>query len=156
MSSIGAKLDAPTILDSARIETAWTIADVLVPETDDRPSLKTADPEARWLAVAFAARRDSEHELAVLLDILRGREQSEVEAMLRSLRVEKRYLFDTISSVIAGAYYMTPQVRALIGYPGQEQRPAPLELAADELSDEIFEGAMAYGGAFRAPSDFVV
>ena len=51
---------------------------------------------------------------------------------------------------ISGAYYLVPRVRELIGYPGQHPQPAaPMELAAEELSDEIFEAAMNYPGCYR-------
>ncbi len=139
-------------LTAAHIDAARSVADVLIPRTAERPALREADPDARWLTVAFAARDDRADDVRALLDQLP--EVGDPKPWLRRLRSDHRDVFDALASVIAGAYYMTPTVRDLIGYPGQERRPAPVTLAADELSDEIFEGAMNYDRSFRKPHDF--
>ncbi|WP_024804196.1 hypothetical protein [Nocardia sp. BMG51109] len=139
-------------LTAPQLKTALAIADVLVPETTDRPALRSADPDHEWLARALRARDDMATELTALLDRLT--DSNSLDADLRALRDDHRELFDTLAGVVAGAYYMTPIVRDLIGYPGQERRPAPVSLAADELSDEVFDGATAYHGGFRRPPDF--
>lgn len=124
------------------------IADVLVPATDTMPSLRAADLTSEWLNRACAARADS---LPVLLRALRKLDaESDVTTALQALHADERETFDTVAAIVAGAYYMVPRVRELIGYPGQVRNPPPIDQAADELSDEIFEGAMNYQGSYRS------
>jgi hypothetical protein len=54
-----------------------------------------------------------------------------------------------VATFVAGTYYMIPQVRELIGYPGQRRMPAAIDAAADELSDDVFQGALDYARTYR-------
>jgi hypothetical protein len=127
------------------------VADVLIPATATMPSLRVADPAGVWLERACLARADV---LADLTDGLnRLAAQEDLDSVLRELRADERDVFDVIANVIAGAYYLVPEVRALLGYPGQVRNPAPLDLASDELSDDVFEGAMNYTGTYRSAPD---
>jgi hypothetical protein len=65
------------------------------------------------------------------------------------LHGDDRATFDVLATFVAGTYYMIPQVRELIGYPGQRRTPAATDAAADELSDDIFQGALDYAGSYR-------
>lgn len=123
------------------------IADVLVPATDTMPALRDADASGEWLDRACAARADLLPKLGRTLNALSG--CSDLGTALRGLRGGERATFDVLATFVAGTYYMIPRVRELIGYPGQVRAPAPIDLAADELSDEIFEGAMNYDGGYR-------
>ncbi|MCQ6272766.1 hypothetical protein M8J71_20115 [Pseudarthrobacter sp. R1] len=134
-------------LTDAELDTLWAVADVLVPATETMPSLRQADPDSYWLARALDARSD------IIDNIKRYLQELGVVVNLSTELIrwhsESREDFDNLAAIVAGTYYMVPRVRELIGYPGQERRPAPVELAADELSDDIFEGAMAYEGKYR-------
>jgi hypothetical protein len=134
-------------LTDTELGTLWAVADVLVPATATMPSLKDADPDSHWLARAIDARSDIVEDIRSYLQNLQAVEDLETE--LIRWHAECRGDFDNLSAIVAGTYYMVPQVRELISYPGQERRPAPVDLAADELSDEIFEGATAYQGRYR-------
>lgn len=123
------------------------VADVLIPATAAMPSLRTADADGRWLARACLARHDVLPDLVAALDRLGGRD--DLPTALRELRATSRGTFDVVANVVAGAYYLIPEIRTLLGYPGQVRNPAPLDLASDELSDEVFEGAMNYPGTYR-------
>jgi hypothetical protein len=103
------------------------VADVLIPETDAMPSLRAADPDGEWLERACRARADLVDELCQILDEIAG---SNMSSLLVSMHRDQRPRFDVLATFAAGA-------------------PAPLDLAADELSDEIFEGAMNYSGSYR-------
>ena len=54
-----------------------------------------------------------------------------------------------VATFVAGTYYMIPQIRELIGYPGQRRTPAATVAAADELLDDVFQGALDYAGTYR-------
>lgn len=122
-------------------------ADVLIPETETMPALRTADVDGEWLRRACVAREDVLADLAAVLDSLADRD--DLSAALRDLRAAARGSFDLLANIVAGAYYLIPDVRTLLGYPGQVRNPAPLDLATDELSDEVFDGAINYTGTYR-------
>jgi hypothetical protein len=124
----------------------FDVADVLVPETDIMPSLRAADPDGEWLERACRARADLVDDLCQTLDALGG---TDLSSVLVSMHRDQRPRFDVLATFVAGTYYLIPRIRELIGYPGQVRAPAPLDLAADELSDEIFEGALNYSGSYR-------
>ena len=54
--------------------------------------------------------------------------------------------FAVLSTVVVGAYYLSPQVRDLIGYPGQE--PSPLTVAAEpdylDMLERVYERHPGY------------
>ncbi|MFJ6456134.1 hypothetical protein [Paenarthrobacter sp. NPDC091669] len=137
----------PLPLTDSELDTLWAVADVLVPATESMPSLRQADPDSYWLARALEARSDIIDSIKSYLQQLHG--AADLRTELIRWHSESREDFDNVGAIVAGTYYMVPWVRELIGYPGQERRPAPVELAADELSDDIFEGAMAYEGTYR-------
>jgi len=135
-----------TVTDAQR-NVLLDIADVLIPATDVMPALREADHSGEWLDRACAARGDLFPELhRTLADLAKA---PDLATALRRLHGGDRPAFDAVATIVAGSYYMVPRVRELIGYPGQVRVPAPLDLAAGELSDDIFEGAMSYEGSFR-------
>ena len=134
-------------LTQAERDVLLDIADVLVPATETMPALRDADSTGEWLDRACAARADILPHLQHALHALAG--VPALSTALRRLHSEDRVTFDIVATIAAGTYYLVPRVRGLIGYPGQIRTPAPLELAADELSDEIFDGAMSYPGSYR-------
>ena len=54
-------------------------------------------------------------------------------------------MFQALSAVVAGAWLLTPSVRARIGYDGQRRRPAALTEAVDQLEDGILDDVMERG-----------
>jgi hypothetical protein len=104
------------------------------------------DADGYWLGRALDARSDAVERVRALLHELAAAPL--LREALAGWRSARRDDFEDVAAIVAGTYYLVPAVRELIGYPGQERRPAPLELAADELSDEVFEGAMAYQGTY--------
>ena len=137
-----------SVLTRAERDALLDVADVLIAPTDSMPTLREADPTGEWLDRACSARSDIFTDVQRLLrDVA---DAPNLAATLRRLHGEDRVSFDEVATIVAGAYYMVPRVRGLIGYPGQVRAPAPLNLAADELSDEIFETAMNYPGSYRA------
>ena len=51
-----------------------------------------------------------------------------------------------LSTAVVGAYYLSPRVRELIGYPGQE--PSPLTVAAEpeylDMLERVYERHPGY------------
>lgn len=62
-----------------------------------------------------------------LLDILEEAKDANPETFTRLLHSSRPTDFRVLATVTVGAYYLSPEVRRLIGYPGQA--PAPLSTA---------------------------
>jgi len=115
------------------------IADVVFPRTAEMPSagdVGTADALADRVVGAVPSLAADLH-AALALTGASG------EAALLELRGRDRRLFNRLMLLIASAYYMSPDVRDRIGYPGQEARtldffalPAYLE---DGTLDRVIE-----------------
>ena len=104
---------------------------------------------ASWLDRALAARRDVfEHIVALAVDVADhpdGKRYAELER--RSSRSAGG--FDELSSVLAGAYLMHPDVREAIGYPGQAHRVPRFDEAAEQILDGILDPVIERGPVYR-------
>ena len=65
---------------------------------------------------------------------------------VRQLAADRPEDFAVLSTAVVGAYYLSPEVRDLIGYPGQE--PSPLSVAGEpdylELLERVYERHPGY------------
>jgi hypothetical protein len=55
-----------------------------------------------------------------------------------------------VSLAASGGYYMSPRVRDLIGYPGQENRPFDPDKTTEYLGDGLLAPVIARGPIYRA------
>ena len=118
-------------------------ADVLIPETEGMPSASGAGVHTRWIDEALAARPDLINNFREALALGEGDPADAVE----QLHTGQPELFDAFSVLTAGAYLMNPEIKALIGYPGQEERP----ITGDDVSDyfELLERVVDRGPVHR-------
>lgn len=101
------------------------LADLLIPAAEGMPSASAADVPGEWLQHALRARPDLAAGLRRALEVARDCEPAEA---LDRLADDDALAFEALGTLTAGGYLMNPDVRALIGYPGQTERP---------LSDDI-------------------
>lgn len=59
--------------------------------------------------------------------------------------------FELVSTVAAGAYFMSPIVLQSIGYPTGERSAPPFDLAASELESGVLDPVQSSGPRFRGP-----
>lgn len=112
------------------------IADVLVPRAEGMPSATEAGAVGVWLDRVLEARPDLGQ---ALVEILRHVEGESAERVVPRLEVDDSEALAAILVAVAGAYYMSPEVRRRLGYPGQEA--FTLDVYAD-LSAYIDEGLL--------------
>ena len=133
----GAALDRKTLA---------VLADVLIPAADGMPAASEAGAAGEWLDEVLRVRGDLEAPLLGLLDHARGTDPAgEVER----LRREEPEAFEALSTAVAGAYFLNPEVRRLIGYPGQERRPIRQEDPPDYEQDGLLASVVRRGPIFR-------
>ena len=121
------------------------VADTLIPGAGDDPKASASPGYEVWLERSLAARADSLGELSRILDELAGPAGVGLEQRLRGLHAAGGGRFHLLSSVVAGAYLMVPEVQRLIGYPGQHSSPPRADEAAEELSDGILDPVIRRG-----------
>lgn len=67
-------------------------------------------------------------------------------ALVRDLAANRRADFGVLSTAVVGAYYLSGEVRDLVGYPGQE--PSPLTVAAEpeylDMLERVYERHPGY------------
>lgn len=121
------------------------LADVLVPAGDGMPSASEAAIVDTEIDRALAARPD------LLEPLLRALEEQGApqEAIARMAKMAPADL-QALRVVVLAAYYMSPRVRELLRYPGQQARPI-----VDDESDEILvllQPVIQRGPTYRAAS----
>lgn len=135
----------PRELAPPEVAALLRIADLLIPgnELDPRPSTATGYQQA--LDVALAARAD---EFENIIEYATGLQDRTDEALLEDLKAaheQKTPSFQVLSTVLAGAYLILPQVRQNIGYPGQHRDVPRIDEAAEQIGDGILDPVIERG-----------
>ena len=120
------------------------LADVLIPESAGFPSASQVGVADEGLDQVLAVRPDLAKPLKVILQSAKGRNPAEVVAQLQD---ENPASFAALAEIVAGAYFMNPQVRVAIGYHGQV--PQPLASRPDHLNDGLLQPVIDRGPIYR-------
>jgi hypothetical protein len=126
--------------DSQQRATLAALADVLI------PSASQAGVAADLLDSVLMALPEVTEPLAALLQTLAG--QDPAVAVVR-LQIEDPPAFDLLCTVVAGAYFLNPEVRQQIGYPGQQAVPIHAESPPDYEQDGLLASVIARGPIYR-------
>lgn len=119
------------------------LADILVPEGLGMPAASTVGVAGDLLDRSLAAAPSLLEPLLALLDDV---PVDGLDAFVRRLEVERPDDFAVLSTTVVAAYYLSEDVRELIGYPGQQ--PNPLSVAAEpdylDLLERVYERHPGY------------
>ena len=138
----------PRSLSDSEQNTILRIADTLIPAAGPNPKASDVGEFLPYLHLALAARRDVFDIVIAAVARLRDVADGDLRNELKAMWANDKDSFDPLSAVIAGAYFMTPQIKELIGYPGQHRDPAGLEDAADELETGILDQVIERGAIY--------
>jgi hypothetical protein len=118
------------------------MADILIPAANGMPSASRAEVHVRWIDDALRARPDL---AAAFLEAL-GAEGVDAEERVAAMMRENLACFDALGTLTAAAYFLNPQVRERLGYPGQQAR-----LVDDDLTSyaHMLERVAERGPLFR-------
>jgi hypothetical protein len=125
-------------------ETLAALADVLIPAADGMPSASEAGATRELLDEVLRVRSDLEEPLRQVAEAARGRDAA-VE--VGRLQAEAPELFEALSTAIAGGYFMSPDVRERLGYPGQQARP--FVPRPDYEEDGLIQSVIERGPIYR-------
>lgn len=123
-----------------------SLADALLADVAGLPSPSAIDVQHEWLDRVMRARPDLAGPLRTILERAAGRDPLE-EA--RRLGQEDTRSFVVLANAVAGAYYMHPDVRAAIRYPGQTPRLSDQEAADDVVIDQLLRPVRERGPIYR-------
>jgi len=104
------------MLTSQQRDRLALIADVLIPSAEGMPSASEADVPTTWIDQALGYRPDLADALAAALEAAGDLAADEAVEHLNSAHIPA---FEALGTLVAGAYFLNPQIRELIGYPGQ-------------------------------------
>jgi hypothetical protein len=122
------------------------LADVLVPAAGGMPSASEVGVHERRLDRVLASRADLEEPLATIARAAAGRVP---DAEVRRLHAEDEEGFGLLLTVVTAAYYGSPKVKRLIGYPGQRPHQVFPDQAEHDLRDGILDPVVARGPVWR-------
>jgi hypothetical protein len=126
------------------------LADVLVPEAAGMPAASAVGVHERRLDAVLAARHDLAEPLRSLLADVAGQD---AEAEIARLRADDTERFRLLLSLVTAAYYSSPKVRRLIGYPGQRAHEVYPDQAEHDLRDGILDPVVARGPIWHRPPE---
>jgi hypothetical protein len=116
------------------------LSDVLI------PSASQAGVAEQWLDAVLTALPEVAEPLAALLLTLAGQDPAVAAARLQN---EDPASFDLLCTVVAGAYFLNPDVRRSIGYPGQQPVPIQVESPPDYEQDGLLASVLSRGPIYR-------
>jgi hypothetical protein len=96
------------------------LADELIPAGSGMPSASEAGVADRYLDELLAARPDLARPLEDALEQVADLAPGAAIARLRDAHPEG---WGVLTAIVPGAYFLNPEIRAAIGYPGLEARP---------------------------------
>ena len=127
-------------------ETLRGLADALIPAADGMPAAGEAGATEEHLDEVLRLRDDLREPLLTLTERARGADPA---AEIERLQAEEPEAFEALSTAVAGAYFLNPEVRRLIGYPGQERRPIVAEDPPDYEQDGLLASVVERGTIYR-------
>ncbi len=121
------------------------IADRLIPEAEGMPSASEVGV-GELLDRILGLRPDLGEDFFRGLAAVRGRPAGEAA---ETLNRDDPQALSTIGLVAAAAYFMMPQVRELIGYPGQEKRTFDPDPTPEYVANGMLQRVIDRGPIYR-------
>lgn len=126
--------------------TLCAVADRLIPASAKMPCFSASGAQRAELDRVLELRPEVLPALLAALDLVAGADTGD-EALEAWLHRTDPAALAVIAQVASSAYYLSPDIRKLIGYPGQVQRP----VADDEEADyeDLLQVVVDRGPIFR-------
>jgi hypothetical protein len=135
-----------TKLDDTLRRTFLAIADVLIPEAEGMPMASQVGVGGEILDRMLALRPDLRE---TFLRGLRAAAGKPPVAAAEALNRDDPAALGAVGLVASAGYYMSPRVRALIGYPGQENRPADPDVTPEYVANGMLQLVIDRGPIFK-------
>ena len=134
-------------IDETLRERLARVADGLIPEADGMPAPSSVDIGGRQLDVVLGSRPDLAGDLRRALE---AADDVKVPiGWLEALRTEDTAGYEALVTVVVAGYYMHPDVKHLLGYPGQLAEEVSVGGFADYLDEGLLERVYERGPIYR-------
>lgn len=138
-------MSAATITPEMRA-TFGEVADMLIPAYKKFPAATSVGVHQKLLDDVLGFRPD------LVEAFLRGLARIDAASLSKSVNALFRDdpdAFNAVSLAASGGYYMAPEVRTVLGYPGQESLTYDPREVADYLTDHMLERVTSRGSFYR-------
>lgn len=129
-----------------------SVIDALIPSFEAMPSASEAEVVSHWANEVLNIRHDLRESLFRALRVLDKLESNEAKEKLNALQKQDPEAFNALGVVVAGGYFLNPDIREKIGYPGQICRD---DYEAEEemgyVSDGLLAPVLSRGTLYRVP-----
>jgi hypothetical protein len=122
------------------------LADALIPAGDGMPSASEAGVAGEWLDAVLAAEPGFGPALAA---VLAGADVADAAGELRRIETTDPDGWGTLTTVVAGAYFLNPAIAAQVGYPGRRAIPVDVDASPDWLEDGLLDSVKSRGPIYR-------
>ena len=120
------------------------LGDALIPTCEGFPSASQAGVAGEGLDQLLSFRPDLAPGLKKLLASAAGRSSA---AFVAELQRNDPAAFGVLAELVSGAYFLNPQVRARLGYHGQD--PRPIDPHPGYLDDDLLQSVINRGPIYR-------
>jgi hypothetical protein len=123
------------------------VADGLIPEADGMPAPSSLDIGGRQLDAVIGSRPDLADDLRRALEA--AADVHDPIGWLEALRGEDTPGYESLITVVVAGYYMHPDVKRLLGYPGQVPQQVSVEAFPEYLNAGLLERVYDRGPIYR-------
>jgi hypothetical protein len=134
-------------LEGALRERLARVADGLIPAAYGMPSPSSVDVAGGQLDLVLASRPDLADDLRRALGAADGVEDA--VAWVESLRARDPSAYHALVTAIVAGYYMHPEVKRMLGYPGQVPEAVVVDGYPDYVEEGLLERVYARGPIYR-------
>jgi hypothetical protein len=122
------------------------LADALIPAGDGMPSASEAGVAGEWLDAVLAAEPGFGPALAAVLAEV---DIADPAGELRRIETTDPDGWGTLTTVVAGAYFLNPAIAERVGYPGRRAIPVDADPNPDSLEDGLLDSVKSRGPIYR-------
>jgi hypothetical protein len=135
-----------TLFDAEARGRLAALADALIPAGRGMPSASEAGVAGEWLDAIVAAEPGFGPALAA---VLAAADVSDPAGELRRIETTDPEGWGTLTTVVAGAYFLNPAIAEAVGYPGRRAIPVDAVTEPDWLEDGLLDSVKARGTIYR-------
>jgi hypothetical protein len=122
------------------------LADILIPDAEGMPAASAVGVHEEILERILSLRPDLSEAFFRGIATARGKDP---RAALEQMNVQDAQALSAIGLVASAAYYMSPRVRSLIGYPGQERRTYDPDAVPEYVANGMLKVVEDRGPIYR-------
>ena len=122
------------------------LADALIPAGNGMPSASEAGVAGEWLDAVLTAEPGFAGPLAAVLE---HADTADSVGALKKIETTDPGGWGTLTTVVAGAYFLNPEIAEKVGYPGRRAIPVDDGSEPDWLQDGLLDSVKSRGTIFR-------